>query len=182
MWDDPGPVDVPRIEPLLEALAAAAPTPGSGSAAALAGSMAAAVCAKVARIGGEGGASAQAVALCWRLTALAEEDARLFRLALDELDRRDDDFVLGRALMEVADALLRIAEACADVAALAAALAASAPSEQQPDARSAGALAAGAAHAATVLVEANLGVTPDDERLQLARRLSERARALSTGP
>src|SRR5262245_2299780 len=94
MWDDPGPVGVPRIEPLLDALAAAEPTPGSGSAAALAGAMAAAVCAKVARLSGDGGASAQAVALSSRLSALAEEDARLFRLALDELDRRDDDFIL----------------------------------------------------------------------------------------
>ena len=33
----------------------------------------------VARLSGDGGASAQGAALCRRLTALADEDARLFR-------------------------------------------------------------------------------------------------------
>src|SRR5438105_5042145 len=58
MWDDPGPVDLPRIDTLLDALAAAEPAPGSGTAAALAGAMAAALCTKVARLSGDGGAAA----------------------------------------------------------------------------------------------------------------------------
>lgn len=176
MWDDPGPVDVLRIDTLLDALASDQPAPGGGSAAALVGAMAAALCAKVAQLSGDGGSVAQAAALTRRLTALAVDDARLFTTALSELERRDDDFKLGRALEQAADAPLRIAEACADVAALASALAESS-SEHQADARSAAALAAGAARAAAVLVEVNLGVSDDDERVQLAQRLSAQADA-----
>lgn len=178
MWDDPGLVDVLRIDPLLDALASDQPAPAGGSAAALVGAMAAALCAKVAHFSADGGSAAQAAALARRLTALAAEDARLFATALSELDRRDDDFKLGRALERAADAPLRIAEACADVAALASALAEGA-SEHQADARSAAALAAGAARAATVLVEVNLGVSDNDERVQLAQRLSAQADAAS---
>lgn len=176
MWDDPGSVDVPRIDALLDALASEEPAPGGGSAAALVGAMAAAVCAKVARFAGDGGSVAQAAALCRKLTALAEEDARLFSSALSELERRDDDFKLGRALEQAAGAPLRIAEACADVAALASALGEGAP-EGEADARSAAALAAGAARAAAVLVEVNLGVSDQDARVELARRLTARADA-----
>jgi formiminotetrahydrofolate cyclodeaminase len=176
MWDDPGPVDVPRIDSLLDALASDQPAPGGGSAAALVGAMAAAVCAKVAGVAADGGSVAQAAALCRRLTALAEEDARHFASALSELDRRDDDFKLGRALEQAADAPLRIVEACADVAALAAALAQH-PSSHQADARAAAVLAAGATRAAAVFVEVNLGVSGADERVELAQRLSGQAEA-----
>ncbi|HEY8722333.1 MAG TPA: cyclodeaminase/cyclohydrolase family protein [Gaiellaceae bacterium] len=170
-------MDVPRIDTLLDALAAEQPAPGGGSAAALVGAMAAALCAKVARLSEDGGSSAQATALCRRLTALADEDARLYTTALSELELRNDDFKLGRALEQAADAPLRIAEACADVAVLASALAEHGASERQADARSAAALAAGAARAAAVLVEVNLGVSDDDARVQLAQRSSERADA-----
>jgi methenyltetrahydrofolate cyclohydrolase len=177
MWDDPGLVDVPSIDSLLDALASGQPAPGSGSAAALVGAMAAAVCAKVARLSGDGGSTAQAAALCRRLTSLAEVDARLFRSALAELDRRDDDFKLGRALDQAADAPLQIAEACVDIVVLASELAETGTPELQADARSAAALAAGATRAATLLVEVNLTVTPDDGRVRLARKLSEQAEA-----
>jgi formiminotetrahydrofolate cyclodeaminase len=177
MWDDPGPVDVPPIDTLLDALASEQAAPGGGSAAALVGAMAAALCAKVAGFSGDGGSVAQAAALRRRLTALADEDARLFTTALAELERRDDDFKLGRALEQAADAPLRIAEACVDVALLASALAGQGVSERQADARSAAVLAAGAARAAAVLVEVNLGVNEGDERVRLARRLSDQAAA-----
>jgi hypothetical protein len=92
MWNHLGPVDVLRINGLhryrgriLE------PSPGAGSAAALVGAMAAAVCAKVARLNDEGGALAQASALSRRLTSLAEHNAAHFESALSELERRDDD-------------------------------------------------------------------------------------------
>jgi len=173
MWDDPGPVDVPIIDSLLDALASAEPAPGSGSAAALAGAMAAALCAKAARLSGDGGTTAQAAALRRRLTALAEEDARVFRSALAELERRDDDFKLGRALQHAADLPLQIAEVCADVVELATALAHSAVPELQADARAAAAIAAGATRAAAGLVETNLTVTEDDGRARLARKLCD---------
>ena len=177
MWDDPGPMDVPRIDTLLDALASDQPAPGGGSAAALVGAIAAALCAKVALLSADGGSTAQASALCRKLTALAEEDAHLFKTALSELELRDDDFKLGRALEQAADAPLRIAEACADVAALAAALAERGLPGHQPDARSAAALAAGAARAAAVLVEVNLGVSDTDDRVRLAQKLSDQADA-----
>jgi formiminotetrahydrofolate cyclodeaminase len=175
MWDDPGPVDVPRIDDLLDALAAQEAAPGGGSAAALVGAIAAALCAKVARFAGDGGATAQAAALCRRLTSLADEDARVFLSALAELDRRDDDFKLGRALDQAAEAPLRIAEACVDVALLASALAERGTAELQPAARAAAALAAGAARASAALVEANLAVAHDDERVARAHKLSDAA-------
>jgi methenyltetrahydrofolate cyclohydrolase len=168
-------VDAPRIDDLLDALAAEQPAPGGGSAAALVGAIAAAVCAKVARFAHDDGAVAQSAALCRRLTQLAEEDARVFANALSELDRRDDDFKLGRALEAAAEAPLRIADACVDVAVLAAALGEQGTPELQPDARAAALLAAGAARASAVLVEANLAVAGDDERVDRARRLSEEA-------
>jgi formiminotetrahydrofolate cyclodeaminase len=118
MWDDPGPVDVPRIDALLDALASDQPAPGGGSAAALVGAMAAALCAKVALLSEDGGSTAQAAALCRKLTALAEEDARLFKTALSELELRDDDFKLGRALEQAADAPLRIAAGAARASAV----------------------------------------------------------------
>lgn len=170
-------MDVPRIDDLLDALASERPAPAAGSAAALVGAMAAALCAKIARVSGNGGSTAQAAALCRRLTSLAEEDSRVFTTALTELERRDDDFKLGRALELAADAPLRIAEACVDVAALASELAGQVSGEHQPDARAAAALAAGAAHAAAVLVAVNLGVSDGDERVRLAGRLREQADA-----
>lgn len=181
MWDDPGSVDVPRIDPLLDALASEAPAPASGSAAALVGAIAAAVCAKVARLSDDGGSTAQAAALCRRLTSLADEDARHFNVALAELERRDDDFKLGRALEQAADAPLRIAEACVDVAVLGAALAEGGTAALQPDAQAAAALAAGAARAAAVLVAVNLGVGDQDERARLAERLVAQADAAVRG-
>jgi methenyltetrahydrofolate cyclohydrolase len=175
MWDDPRPVDIPRIDALLEAFATPEPAPGGGSAAAVVGALAGAVCAKVARASDDGGSVAQSAALCRRLTALAVEDARVFASALAELERRDDDFKLGRALDQAAEAPLLIAEACVDVAVLASMLAESGVPELQADARAAAALAAGAARAAAVLVETNLSVSHDDDRVRRARTLSEQA-------
>jgi len=64
-----------------------------------------------------------------------------------------------------------------DIVVLASELAETGTPELQADARSAAALAAGATRAATLLVEVNLTVTPDDGRVRLARKLSEQAEA-----
>ena len=175
MWNDPGFVDVLRIDPLLDAFAAEELAPGGGSAAALVGAMAAALCEKVARFSDDGGSLAQAEALRRRLAALAPEDAEAFASALEQLRTRTDNFDLGRALMQAAAVPLRIAEACADVAELAAALAETGKAYLQPDARAASVLAAGAARSAALLVEANLGATPSDERVARARLLADDA-------
>jgi formiminotetrahydrofolate cyclodeaminase len=171
MWDDPGPMRVPSIEELLDALASSEPAPAAGTAAAYAGAMAAAVCAKI----GDPGERAQAEALRRRLVKLAEEDARVFAAALARLRERGDDWSLSRVLAESADVPLRITEACADVSALGFALAETGSPERATDARAAAALAAGAARAAASLVEANLGATADDDRVRRARRRAEEA-------
>jgi methenyltetrahydrofolate cyclohydrolase len=177
MWDDPGLVDVLRIEALLDALAAKEPAPGGGSAAALVGAMAAALCAKVARFSDDHGAVAQAEALRRRLVALAAEDSAAFVAALDQLQDRKDDFDLGRALALAADVPLRIAAAAADVAELGSSLAERGKADLQPDARAASTLAAAAARSAAFLVEANLGAAPGDDRIGRARLLADDAAA-----
>jgi formiminotetrahydrofolate cyclodeaminase len=171
MWDDPGPVNLPQIDDLLDAFASTAPAPAAGTAAAYAGAMAAAVCVKL----GEPGERAQADALRGRLVKLAVEDARVFTVALQHLRDPADDWSLERALAEAADVPLRITEACADVSALAHALAETGSPERAADARAVAALAAGAARAAAALVEANLLATPDDERVRRAQRRAEEA-------
>jgi formiminotetrahydrofolate cyclodeaminase len=185
MWNDPGLVDdlirTLDIDPLLDAIAARAAAPGSGSTAALVGAMAAALCVKTARFSNDEGAAAQANALRARLAKLAPEDAQAFVDAMKHLDEpvEEDahrrDWQLGQALAVAADVPLRIAETCADVAELAAELAARGKPELQPDAAAAAVLAEAAARAAAHLVSINLGATPDDERVRRAGRSAEAA-------
>lgn len=148
----------------------------AGPAAAQAGSAAAAVVAGIGRAGGDGAAAAQAASLASRLDTLADEDRRVLEAARAALpdgapitqdERRD--FALGRALDAAAAAPLAIAEACADVVALARDLAERADPADAVDLEAAALLAAGAARAAAHLVEANLVVGPDDERAVRAR-------------
>jgi formiminotetrahydrofolate cyclodeaminase len=179
MWDDPGLVEVLRIDPLLDAVAAPEPAPGGGSTAAVVGALAAALCIKAARLSNDAGAAAQGEALRRRLQTLADEDAAAFLDALHELRERRGDVPLGRALDRAADVPLRIGEACGDVAALGAELAERCKPEVAPDARGAAALAAGAARAAAMLVEANLGAAPGDERVARAVRVAEAAQAVA---
>jgi formiminotetrahydrofolate cyclodeaminase len=177
MWDDPGSVEALRIDALLDAVAAPEPAPGGGSAAAVVGALAAALCVKAARLSDEAGLAAQAGRLRDRLQALAAEDAEAFAAALTELRERRGDVQLGRALERAAEVPLRIGEAAGDVAALAAALTGRAKAEVQPDTRAAGVLAAAVARVAAVLVEANLGALPGDARVDHAARVAEHAQA-----
>ena len=180
-------MDVLNIDGLLDALAAREPAPGSGSAAALVGAIAAALCAKVARFSDDEGAVAQAEALRRRLAVLAREDAEAFVVALRSLDEPRDadpetrDWKLGRSLAAAADPPLRIAEACADVAALGADLARRGKADLQVDAHNAATLAEAAARTAAKLVEVNLGATPDDSRVREAYRSAEAAAAAAGG-
>lgn len=149
-------------------------TLAAGPAAALAGSAAAWVLAEAARAGDDGARAAQAVALCDRLTHAAADDAEALtaaRARLTETAGGDErrDFALGRVLERAAAVPLLVAEACADVAALALELELTVPGDYAPDVRAAAMLAAGAAHAAAHLVEVNLGVGADDPRLARAR-------------
>ncbi|MGH3001153.1 MAG: cyclodeaminase/cyclohydrolase family protein [Gaiellaceae bacterium] len=155
----------------------------AGAAAALVGALAAAVAAKVGRSSAFAADAAQAVALSERLLRLAPADAHAFataRTALGTAGDRGDaraDFLLGRALEQAAAVPLEIAECCADVAVLAGQLASTAEPAFQPDAAAAALLAAAAAAAASLLVEANLAVSPGDERAARARAAAEAATA-----
>src|SRR6476661_1542736 len=154
----------------LDALATRDSAPAGGSAAALVGAIAAAVTVKVARISGQDGYAAQASLLQSRLVELAPTDAQALstaRQALAEVAGGGDerrDFSLGVPLDRASAIPLEIAEACADVAALAGELARTAEPDAQPDAAVAAVLAAAAAHAAVRLVEVNLAVASDDPR------------------
>lgn len=177
MWDDPGSVEVLRIDALLDAVAAPEPAPGSGSAAALVGALAAALCVKAARLSDDAGLAAQAGRLRERLQVLAAEDAEAFAAALQELRAGRGDVPLGRALGRAADVPLRIGETAGDVAALASGLCELTKPEVQPDARAAAVLAAAVARVAALLVEANLGAVPDDARVRHAAAVADHAQA-----
>ena len=165
----------------LDALATRDAAPAGGSAAALVGAIAAAVTVKVARISRQDGFAAQASLLQSRLAELAPTDAQAFssaRQALAESAGGGDerrDFSLGVALDRASAIPLEIAEACADVAALAGELARTAEPDAQPDAAVAAVLAAAAAHAAVRLVEVNLAVGSDDPRATRARAAARTA-------
>jgi formiminotetrahydrofolate cyclodeaminase len=167
----------------LEALATADTAQAGGSAAAFVGAIAAAVTVKVARLSGQEGVSAQALSLRSRLAGLAPTDAEAFaeaRKALAVGEGGGDvrrDFQLGLVLNRASAVPLEIAEACADVSALAAELARTGEADAQPDAAVAAVLAAAAAHAAVRLVEVNLALGTDDPRIARARAVAKTASA-----
>lgn len=177
-----------RLDDFLDALAATAPVPASGSAAAVVGAMAAELVAMTARAATDWadapGVAAQARALASRLRPLAAADAdafaRVLALRADSgSDRRD----LGPALERAADVPLEIADACAATAELAAAAAERAVGHERADAVAAAALAEGATRAAAGLVHANLATAAGDRRSATADALvrvaaEARARAL----
>lgn len=139
---------------------------------------AAALLAELAREFGDEAAAVQADALRVRAAGLAHADETAYVAAAGLLVERDGrDFELGRALDEAAAVPLRIAEAAADVAELAAALADRVVPDTRPDLAAAALLAEGAARAAAHLVEVNLGVSPGDDRLRRARAAAAAAAA-----
>ena len=130
------------------------------------------------RLGRRRGSRLQARALRSRLTALGDDDAAAFEQVLVTMRDRSGtpeqrDFALGTALVRAAEVPLRIGEAAADVAELAALAAAEGSPQLRPDATAAAVLAEAASRAATHLVEINLAIVPGD-------RHSERAALLVT--
>jgi methenyltetrahydrofolate cyclohydrolase len=176
----------------LEALAAAGPAPGGGSAAAVSGAVAASLVGMTARLSigswtEAPGIAAQADVLRARLAALAQRDADTYARSLHRLahpkeiaaDHRDHE--LGAALAEAAATPLAIAGAAADVALLAAEAAGRSELRVQADAEAALALAAAAAQSAARLVEVNLAALEDDPRVQEARAAAASAARASRG-
>jgi len=173
------------LNAFLESLAGEEPSPGGGSAAAIVVTMAAGLCAKVARASPNwpeaGAAVAQAERLRKRTAPLAQSDAEAYEEALaalhlpDELELEVRDMALGKVLARAAEIPLVIAEAGADAAALAALVADRGTPERRGDAITAALLAEAAARAAADLVAANLTIAPDDPRALRARSVAEAA-------
>jgi len=184
------------LDALIELVATPVPAPAGGSVAAIAATMAAALAAMTARLSvghweAAGAAAAQAQALRARLAPLAREDAVAYLKALDRMrpaGREDDseaeeagvrDARIAAALTDAAAVPLRIAEASADVAELAADIAHYGNPAVAADAATAVSLACAAAQAAAHIVSVNLRVTSEDEVARTARRAVEAAEAAS---
>jgi methenyltetrahydrofolate cyclohydrolase len=174
-----------RVGELLESVAERG-GPGAGAMAAIAAASAAALVELAARAtgGDEWPDAAQARRLRERLVPLARKDAEAYETAIAMLRERGDDFALGEALARAADIPLEIADHAENVAALAADAAGHATPDLRADAAAAAALALGAAWAAAKLVEVNLAMRSEDERLARAREIAagatETARAALT--
>jgi formiminotetrahydrofolate cyclodeaminase len=152
--------------------------PGAGTVAALSAASAAALVELAARATAlddwpeAAGAAAQARRLRERLVPLARQDADAYHEAVAKLQERGDDFALGEALARAADIPLEIGRAAETVAALAAEAASRAQPDLRADAAAAAALALGAAWAAAKLVEVNLAMHGEDDRLARAREIA----------
>lgn len=167
----------------LDELARAEAAPGGGSALAVTAAMAASVLTMAARLSGDPGLAAQAEALRARAAPLAERDAEAYAAALEvreraaELRPEQRDWQIGQAFAAAAEAPLEIARVGADVAELAAELAAAGDPRVHADALAAAALAAAAARGAAGLIAVNLTTLDGDPRLAEARRLAAAAEA-----
>lgn len=134
--------------------------------------------AKLAREAGEPGLAAQAESLRERAAPLVDAAASAYEAAIGS---SGDDYEVGRAYAHAAEPPLRIVEAAADVAALAACVAQQGDPARRADAVAAGLLAAGAARAAAELVAINLTMSAGDERARRAASLADdAARAAET--
>jgi formiminotetrahydrofolate cyclodeaminase len=106
--------------------------------------------------------------------ALAERDVEAYAAVLAARRRREG---AAAALAAAADPPLAVAEAAAEVAALAAEVTRDGKVELRGDVIAAAVLAEAAATAAARLVQINLAAQPGDARLQVARAHTRRAAA-----
>jgi formiminotetrahydrofolate cyclodeaminase len=176
------------VAELLEQLAARTPAPGGGTAAGLAGAVAAALTEMAAAFALTRNPSAGDIAeiarrareLRARLLELADADISSYEpvLRARSLDRGDSRrrSAIEDALSSAAEVPLEIAEACAEVAELAA-MSAAAPGNDHllGDAGAAAVIAEAATRAAVALVELNLARWPEDPRLERTTVLARRA-------
>lgn len=174
-----------RLREFLDGLAAEAPIPGGGAAAAISAAMAASLVSMAARSTPDWeearGVAAQAEAVRARVAPLALADADAYaevhavlRLPAEvEAPRRDE--ALGKALVRAAELPLAIAESAADAAQLAALAAERGAGMARGDALAAAILAEAATRAAARLVEINLALGAGDPRVVRARELAAAA-------
>lgn len=178
-----GYLDTPLGE-FLDALSAARPDPGGGSAAALAVALGASLCAMTAGLSAHQLPQAEHVAAEARLlrdraAPLAQADAEGYREVLAALRAEDGRRQrVSEALSQASRVPLEVAEIAVRVAALAADVAADGNPHVRGDAIAAAVLAAAGAQAAATLVWINLAGT-GDERPALAERLAADAARLA---
>jgi formiminotetrahydrofolate cyclodeaminase len=169
------------LDEWLDELALDTPIPGGGSALGAAVAMAAAVLVMAARLSKHAGLLAQADALCARTRPLAQLDADVYASALavrkrtSDLEQDQRDWEIGRAYAGAAEPPLEIARTGADVAELAAQIAAYGDPRVHADALAAAALGAAAARGAAALVAANLTSVEGDPRVAEAEQLAAAA-------
>lgn len=171
----------------LAALSAPTPDPGGGAVAALAVTLAASLCAMTASLSARqlAGASAEAGPLAARATVLrdeaaplAEADAAGYRAVL-AAQRAGDSGAIQAALSAACDVPMRVTELGAEVAAIAAAVAAGGNPAVRGDAITAALLAAAGASSAAALVRINLARAPGDGRPGRAGQLAGEAARLA---
>ena len=175
----------PSVEPslgeLLSALSEPSPAPGAGSAAAWAGALAAALLEMTAAITGAQGAAGRASFLRAQLLASGDEELTSYEpvLAAARLEAGDPtrDARLQAALSDACEAPLSIARAAAEVAELAADVAAQSKPEVRGDAIAGVLLAEAANQSAARLVEINLRDRSTNPRLAEVAKLKDRAAA-----
>jgi formiminotetrahydrofolate cyclodeaminase len=177
------------VRGLLDEIASEVPTPGGGALAALTGACAAGLIEMAAGNSADwdmrGAVVAQAKVLRGRLTDLAPLNDEVYEQALaalglpEEVDTASRRELIGSSLERAAAFPLAIAEAASNVAELAAVVAEEGDPRVRADATAAAMLALGATRAAAHLVEINLGVLENDERLLHATRLAADAAAAS---
>jgi formiminotetrahydrofolate cyclodeaminase len=171
------------VSELLDELAGTRAAPGGGSALGVAVATGAAVLAMAARVSQAPGLGAQADALRERTAPLAQLDADSYDEALaardgaEALRPEQRDWEIGRAFARAAEPPLEIARAGADVAELAAELAARGDPRVRADALAAAWLGAGAARGAVALVALNLTAVADDPRVSEVEQLAAAAEA-----
>ena len=170
------------LSDFLDEVAAETRTPGGGAAAGLSLAIAAGLLAMAARFSRSAwedapGMVAQAEALRARVAALAAANDDAYtaasRALAGQTSARGRDAGIAVSLSRAVDVLLQIAEAASDVAELGAVVVDRGDAAFRADAVSATLLAEASARIAANLVAINLGVTPDDERLERVQSLAE---------
>jgi len=148
------------LQPYLDALGARTPAPASGSGAAVAGAIGAALAELAARFSDEREAAERLVELRTRLVELADADAEAYTAFMRTKSAEDRDRTI--------DGPLAIAETASEVASLARVLVEGGNPRVAGDAEAGFELAATAARVGARLVEINLDGA-DDPRLGRAR-------------
>ena len=172
----------------LDALSATTPDPSGGGVAALAVALAAGLCVMTAGLSARQLPEAprlaeQARRLRDRAAPLAQADAEAYRAVIAALRARDPaapgEPRMAAALSQASVVPMEVAEIGAELAAVAAAIAAGGNPNVRGDAVTAALLAAAGSRAAAALVRINLAGAEDDDRPARAERLAAGAALLA---